>query len=142
MIVGQLALVTAASFASASVYINAVEQPARLEIEPGALLAEWKVSYRRGTIMQVSLAVTAALLGLATYIIMHDWRWLFGALTFLLLLPYTFMVVMPINRRLTSISADAGHGSVRGDVRRWGFAHSGRTVLGTTAVLIYLWASS
>ena len=38
MIAGQLALVTAALFTGAAIYVSAVEHPARMTLEPGAAL--------------------------------------------------------------------------------------------------------
>ena len=68
MLMGALALVTAALSMGAAVYLNVAEQPARLRLEPGPLLAQWKPSYQRGLVMQATLAVVAAVLGLLTYL--------------------------------------------------------------------------
>lgn len=52
MLAGQLALVAAAVFTGAAVYVNVAEQPSRLELDDGALLKEWKSAYGRGLVMQ------------------------------------------------------------------------------------------
>lgn len=142
MIAGQLALISATAFASASAYINAVEQPARVELDAHALLTEWRISYTRGTVMQVSLAVIAVAFGSISFATDHDWRWLCGTLVLLALLPWTFLCVMPINRRLMSMSALVDHDRARAEVQKWGRAHAVRTMIGVAATLIFLWVST
>ena len=67
MLAGQLALIAGALFTGAALYVSACEQPARLHLEDGALLTQWKPAYKRGTAMQAPLALVGALLGVIAW---------------------------------------------------------------------------
>ncbi|HKF07466.1 MAG TPA: DUF1772 domain-containing protein [Xanthobacteraceae bacterium] len=137
----QLALVTAAIFAGAAIYINIAEQPARLQLDPDALLTQWKPSYARGLIMQSSLVIVSGVLGVLVYFGTWDWRWLLGAALILANWPYTLGVVLPVNKRLEATTPESANAKTRDLVETWGKLHAVRSALGFGATLVYLWAT-
>jgi hypothetical protein len=65
--IGQLALICAAVFVGAAVFVTVAEQPARLALDDRAMLLEWQRSYNRAAPMQAGLAMVSALLGYGTF---------------------------------------------------------------------------
>jgi len=141
MIAGQLALIVAALFAGAAVYINVVEQPARLNLDDRSLLSEWKPPYRRGFAMQAPLAVIGFLLGLLAWWQTSGWQWLLGALLLITNWPYTILGIMPMNHKLIAIDPAQAGSESRALIEKWGSLHAVRTALGFAATLTFLWAS-
>jgi len=141
MIVGQLALIAAAAFAGAAIYVNVAEQPARLVLDDRAMLAQWKRSYDSASVM-AGLALVACALGVIAFFLSHDWRWLLGALLILAPWPWTIFVIMPVNRRLKATAPDAVQSDTRASVEHWGRLHAGRSAFGIAATLVYLWAAA
>lgn len=140
MLWGQLALVDAAMFAGAAFYINVAEQPARLQLGAGPMLAQWKPSYQRGFLMQASLALLGFVLGVAAFALSGRWHFLAGAVLMLANWPFTLIGIMPTNRKLLALApAQAGAESVH-LVAIWGQLHMVRTGLGLLATLVFLWA--
>lgn len=140
MLLGHLALVTAALFTGAAFYVNFAEQPARLTLDDRALLAEWKPSYARGFAMQAPLAVLGFLLGAATWWSTGNALWLAGALVLLANWPYTLLVIMPTNNRLNDMPVAAPAPEIRALVEKWGALHAVRTLLGALSTALFLWA--
>ena len=140
MLAGGLALTIAAVFTGAGVYINIAEQPARLQLDNRSLLAEWKLAYKRGYMMQASLAIVGGIFGLVAFLSTLDWRWLLGAVVLLANWPYTIFVIMPTNSRLMDTPPEAATAETRRMLERWGTLHAGRSALGLVATLIFLWA--
>ena len=138
MLTGHLALTVAALFTGAAFYINFAEQPARLELEDGPLLAQWKPSYARGFAMQASLAVVGFLLGAATWWASGNGLWLVGALVLLANWPFTLFVIMPTNNELNAIAVGATGPRSRQLIEKWGTLHAVRTALGALSTLIFL----
>ena len=142
MLAGQLALTIASLFTGAAIYISIAEQPARLQLDDRSLLAEWKLAYKRGYVMQASLAIVGGVLALVTFISTLEWRWLLGAVVLLANWPYTIYVIMPTNRRLMDTPLEATTAETRQTIRQWGILHAGRSAFGLIATLIFLWAQN
>lgn len=137
---GQLALIAAALFTGAALYVALAEQPARMRLDAPAMLAQWQPSYARATIMQASLAIISGVLGLLAFFHAYDWRFVLGAVLILANWPYTLFVIMPTNRQLKALSPAQADDSTRGLIRQWGLLHLPRVALGGLATLEFLWA--
>ena len=133
---GLLALITAALFTGAAFYVGFAEQPARLTLDDRAMLAQWKPSYKRGYVMQATLAIIGAVLGGLAFWRTGDMTWLVGAIAIAANWPYTLFGIMPTNKRLDA-TTDAT-GETRALMVHWGALHARRTMLGGVATLAYL----
>ena len=141
MLAGQLALIVAATFFGAAIYVNVAEQPARLRLDDRSALAEWKPAYKRGFAMQGPLAVVGCLLGLIAWWQSGDWRWLAGAVLLIANWPYTLIGIMPTNNRLMAMRLEDAGPESRALMEDWGRLHAVRTALGALATVTFLWAS-
>jgi hypothetical protein len=139
MLAAHLALVFAAAFAGAALFVNVAEQPARLALDDPALLREWQRSYDRAAPMQGGLALLAALLGFVAAWQLHDWRLAVGALLIIANWPYTLLVIKPTNDRLHAIKPEQANAQTRQAIISWGHLHGGRSALGVAATLVFLW---
>ncbi len=141
MFSGQLALMIAAIFTGAALYVSVAEQPARLRLEDRPLLQEWIPSYKRGFAMQAPLAAIGFLLGLIAWWQTANWLWLLGALVLVANWPYTLIGIAPVNRRLMATKPEDANSASTALITQWGALHGIRTLLGLSATVIFLLAS-
>src|SRR6202051_4757018 len=135
MAFGLLALIGAAIFTGAALYVNVAEQPARLLLDDRALLTEWKPSYKRGAAMQASLALVGFLLGLIAWWQTSHSLFLIGSIAMIAPWPWTLIGIKPTNDALLATEPDQAGPQTRALVVKWGALHSVRTALGALAAL-------
>ena len=123
---GLYAFAVAASFLGAAVYIGVVEQPARLALSGRAMIQEWKLSNRRGTLTLSVFAVISVILAYVQFRTDGDVRWIIGGITILASWPYAYFVMMPVNVWLYAISPGRAVSPVRKLMRDWGFWNGDR----------------
>lgn len=137
MLIGLLALIVAAVFTGAALYVNIAEQPARLGLDDRALLAEWQPSYRHGFAMPAPLTVLGCLLGLIAWWQTRDAGFAIGAIALIANVPWTLIVILPTNHALEATSPAEAGPETRSLVRKWGALHAVRTGLGVVATLAF-----
>jgi len=136
MILELVALLCTGLFAGAAIYVSLVEHPARLECGPALAIAEFGPSYRRGAVMQASLAVGGCLAAVA--------GWTQGSATSVLIaglllgsaVPFTLIAILPTNKRLLDAGLDRGSPEAAALLARWGRLHAVRSGLSGVAFLL------
>ena len=139
-VIGALATLACSLFAGAAVYITLVEHPARLSCGTEVAARQWAPSYKRATVMQVSLAVVATLAGLAEWVGGAGAPWLIGALVVVSVIPFTVVAILPTNNKLLEPGRDQGSEETRQLLETWGRQHAVRSFVSLVATLVYLYA--
>lgn len=136
MILELVALLCTGLFAGAAIYVSLVEHPARLECGPALAIAEFGPSYRRGAVMQASLAVGGCLAAVAAWTQGSATSVLIAGLLLGAAVPFTLIVILPTNKRLLDARLDRGSPEAAALLTRWGHLHAVRSVVSGVAFLL------
>jgi uncharacterized membrane protein len=135
------AVLASTLFAGASIYINLVEHPARLSCGTEVAARQWAPSYKRATVMQVSLAVVATLTGAARGFADGSTLWFIAAALIFAVIPFTAVVVLPTNNRLLAPGRDLASAETRQLLESWGHLHAVRSALSLAASVLFIAAA-
>ena len=133
-----IATLTATLFAGAALYINVAEQLGRMALEARMVVMQWAPSYKRAARLQAPLAVVSFVSGTMAWWLSGTEAWLIGALLIGVVVPFTFLVVMPTNRKLLDPNRDLSSAETHDLLDKWNKLHAVRTVLSLAASVVYL----
>jgi Domain of unknown function (DUF1772) len=140
MQLGLFAFAAACAFVGAALYINVVEQPARLMLNARAMVREWTPSNRRGFIMLSMLAIASSILAYTDYARTGDVRWIIGGTIMLATWAYAYFVIVPVNIWLFALEQGGSALTLRELMRDWGLLEWGHTAIGLWAIGVFAWA--
>jgi uncharacterized membrane protein len=135
-----VATISCTFFAGAAIYINLVEHPARMGCDTKIAATVWAPSYKRATVMQASLAIVGLASGFVAWLLGAGVLWLIGAILLGLVVPFTFIVIMPTNKRLLVPDRDLASNETRALLEKWGWLHAVRSVLSLAASVVFICA--
>jgi uncharacterized membrane protein len=133
-----VATLAAGLFAGTAIYVNAVEHPARVSCGTELAVREFAPSYRRGAIMQASLAVVGCVAGVIGGWVRSDITSMVAGLLLGTVVAFTLIVIVPTNKRLLDPALDARGTEASHLLTRWGRLHTVRSVLSAAAFLMFV----
>lgn len=137
MLLDLVAMLCTGVFSGAALYVTLVEHPARLAGGTTLAVTEFGPSYRRGAVMQASLAAIACLAGVAAWARGHGVLPLVAGLLMAAVIAFTLIVILPTNKRLLDPTLDPGSSAEAAALlARWGRLHAVRTVASVVAFLL------
>jgi hypothetical protein len=134
-----VAVLACGLFAGAAVYVSLVEHPARMECGVEIATAEFRPSYHRGTIMQVTLAAVCLLSSIAAWLAGATFWWVLAGVLQVSVIPFTLIVILPTNKQLLSPTLDRRSAQTERLLTRWGALHAVRSILSALALLLFLY---
>jgi hypothetical protein len=134
-----VAVLACGLFAGAALYVSLVEHPARMECGVELSASEFPPSYRRGAILQATLAALGLLASVAAWLAGATFWWLVGGVTLGSVVPFTLIVILPTNKQLLNPALDKRSAQAGQLLTRWGKLHAVRSVLSALALLLFLY---
>src|SRR5512135_2754238 len=114
-----IAAFSCALFTGAAIYVNLVEHPARMGCDTKTAATVWAPSYKRATVMQAPLAILSFFARVSAWLLDGGIMWFAGAVLIALVVPFTFIAIMPTNHLLLTPGRDLASTETRALLIKW-----------------------
>lgn len=115
------------AFFGAALYVSLVQHPAMLETGNDFAMRFFPPMYGRAAIVQAGLAVAGCIAGVLAWLRSAGRWWLVAAVLLGSVVPFTLIVIRPVNDALL-LGGDISAIEVDALLVRWGYLHWARTV--------------
>src|SRR5258707_4759930 len=122
-----LAILCSGLFAGDACYMSFVRHTARMLCGTRLAVTQFAPSYKRATVMQASLAALGTFAAIAAWLEGAPAPWLVGGLLLGAVIPFTLIVILPINKRLLDPSLDKDSQQAQQLLQRWAMLHAVRS---------------
>ncbi|MBL4767706.1 MAG: DUF1772 domain-containing protein [Rhodobacteraceae bacterium] len=135
-----VALFLSGTFFGAAIYISIAQHPATMKA--GIPLAEkfFPPMYNLAAPMQIVSAIGGTLAGLAQWLLGGGALWAIGAMLLVSIIPYTVIVLKPINDQLLEANSQRTNIETEKLLNQWAPRHWVRSVVSGFSFATYIWA--
>lgn len=138
MLLESIATLSSGLFTGASIYINLVEHPARMQCGAALAVTEFAPSYKRAAIMQATLAAVGFVSAVLAWFSGSPLSWLIGGILLGAVIPFTLLVIFPTNKQLLDSKLDKTSALAEQLLVRWGRLHAVRSLLSLASFVLFL----
>lgn len=136
-----LALFLCGTFFGAAVYISIAQHPASLKAGVSVAAKFFPPMYGLAAPMQIVSALGGTLGGLVQWYLTDNVLWAIGAAFLVFVIPFTVVVLKPINDQLLDSKAQRTESETENLLNLWAPRHLVRSIASGLSFAIYLWAS-
>lgn len=136
-----LALFFCGTFFGAAVYISIAQHPATMKAGMSVAARFFPPMYGHAAPMQIVCASGGTLAGCVRWFLGGSVLWVVGAGLLAFVIPYTLIVLKPINDQLLDSGAQRSEAETGRLLNQWAPRHWVRSIASGLAFAVYLWAS-
>lgn len=135
-----IAIYLSGTFFGAAVYISMAQHPATMKAGVPFACKFFPPMYNLASRLQITLAVGGTLAGIFQWYLVRDSLWAIGAALLFFVIPFTVVVLKPINDQLLDSDSKRSDAQTEDLLSQWAPRHWVRSIVSGLSFAVYLWA--